>query len=42
MVVSLLSCSPGGPEMDEFSEVRIQQYGYFRYSTSLNRTFDGT
>ncbi len=25
-----------------FSEVRIQQYGYFRCSTSLNGTFDGT
>ena len=26
----------------EFSEVRIQQYGYFLCSTKLNGTFEGT
>jgi hypothetical protein len=42
MVVSLLFCSPSGRKMDEFSQVRIQQYCCFRCSMSLNGTFAGT
>jgi hypothetical protein len=34
--------SPKYLEEGEFSEVRIQQCGYFRCSTSLNATFDST
>jgi hypothetical protein len=34
--------SPEYLEEGEFSEVRIQQYGYSRCSTSLNGTFDST
>jgi hypothetical protein len=34
--------SPKYLEEGEFSEVRIQQCGHSRGSTSLNGTFDGT